>query len=174
MGSGCATKAFRVASTEIGFSPSCVESFHIESVTSSNGKSQLVLVDEGNIRELIPQSTIEVTLLTKRSASGLETPDYQRRNSFKFVVSPNSTGLISNNINVEGNVYALNVGSSFGTWLKSLITKRSISSTSSKQLIVARSITKVRMLNFGWVQPIPDGGIKIDRILIIDFCMSRF
>ena len=107
-----------VATVTGGFSPSRVESFRIERVTSSNGKSQLVLVDEGDLRGLIPQSTIEVMLLTKQSASGLETPDYQRRNSVKFVISPNSTGLLSNNTNVEGNVYTLNVGSSFGMWLK--------------------------------------------------------
>ena len=107
-----------VATITGGFSPTRVRSFRIENVSASDGDSQLILVDEGDIRGLIPRATIEVVLLTKQSASGLETPDYQRRHSEIFTISPTSTGLRNSDINVEGNRYTFNLGNSFRSWLK--------------------------------------------------------
>ena len=107
-----------VATVTGGFSPSRVSSFRVERVSADEGTSQLVLVDEGDIRGLIPQATIEVTLLTKQSASGLETSDYRARHSVTFTVSPNSVGLLNSNIEVAGNVYTLDLGAAFSAWLK--------------------------------------------------------
>ena len=107
-----------VATITGGFSPSRVQSFRIEGVESGEDNSRLILVDEGDIRSLIPRSEIEVVLLTKQSASGLESPDYQERHRVDFVVTPTSTGLINRNITVEGNRYVLDLQRHFNAWLK--------------------------------------------------------
>ncbi|MFK8184417.1 MAG: hypothetical protein AB8B99_13675 [Phormidesmis sp.] len=107
-----------VATITGGFSPSRVRSFRIDSVTASADENRLVLIDEGDTRALIPQINIEVTLLTKRSASGRETPNYQPRHSVNFTVSPGSTGLRSSSLNIAGNVYTIDLSSAFRAWLK--------------------------------------------------------
>ncbi|MEL7067769.1 MAG: hypothetical protein AAGN15_03840 [Cyanobacteria bacterium J06581_3] len=107
-----------VATITGGFSPSRVQSFRIEGVETGEDSSRLILVDEGDIRGLIPRSEIEVVLLTKQSASGLESPDYQERHRVDFVVTPTSTGLINSNINVAGNRYMLDLQRYFDAWLK--------------------------------------------------------
>ncbi|MGB3299390.1 MAG: hypothetical protein WBA76_14060, partial [Phormidesmis sp.] len=107
-----------VANITGGFSPSRVKSFQIEGVTSTAGESQLVLVDKGNTRELLRNTKIEVTLLTKQSASGLATPDYRRRNSIVFDISPNSSKSLNTSLAIAGDVYMFNLGRSFGSWLK--------------------------------------------------------
>lgn len=101
-----------------GFNPSRVKSFRIVRVENLVGdKSQLALLDEGDLRELLKSHQIEVICLTKQSSSGREvSPEYQERHRIKFDFTPKS--IPARNVEVVGNVYTLQLQSYFYPWLK--------------------------------------------------------
>ena len=63
-----------VATITGGFSPSRVQSFRIEGVESDEGSSRLILVNEGDIRGLIPRTRC-VRALKLKASSKICTPD---------------------------------------------------------------------------------------------------
>lgn len=97
-----------------GFSPTRVKSFRVDSTTASEGESQLVLVDDGDLHGLLRKTVIEVTCLTKQSVSGLVTEDYRPRHTVSF----DTSALSSSSLNISDNVYTLDLSRQFGVWLK--------------------------------------------------------
>lgn len=99
-----------------GFSPNRVQSFRIDEAASQQQIGQLVLVDDGDVRSLLQNTKLKVTCLSKQSASGLKTDDYQVRHSVELRVPP--IGRSSDGVSVDQNIYTLKVQPFFSAWLQ--------------------------------------------------------
>jgi hypothetical protein len=108
----------QVAEITGGFSPSRVKSFELESVSAQAGDSKLVLVDQGDLRDLLPQTKIEIWLLTKQSASGLVTETYEPRHNATFYIRKGTEAVSFGDLAVSDNVYTFELGKRFRAWLK--------------------------------------------------------
>ncbi len=108
----------QVARITGGFSPDRVESFELESVFAKAGESKLVLIDKGDLRNLLPQTEIEISLLTKQSASGLTTDTYQPRHEATFYIRKGTEAIDFGNLNIVDNTYTFDLGNRFRAWLK--------------------------------------------------------
>ena len=108
----------KVAKITGGFSPTRVESFEVEKIFAKEGESELVLVDKGDLRNLLSETTIEIALLTKQSASGLASETYQPRHEATFYIRRGTEPIDSDNFSVVDNIYAFGLGKRFRPWLK--------------------------------------------------------
>lgn len=93
-----------------GFEPSRIKSFRVIDNNSDRKPHELILVDDGKVRELLTDTKFTVTTFVKRNNG-----DYQQRDTVEFKLPPNkpATGSMS----VNDYQYTLNLGNSLFPWL---------------------------------------------------------
>ncbi|HEY9705490.1 MAG TPA: hypothetical protein V6C58_23835, partial [Allocoleopsis sp.] len=101
-----------------GFSPERIEKFKIQEVTGSKENNQIVLIDEGKVRPLLKNMTIEIVASSKESPTGIiVSDDYQEKIRYKYDVSPR--GFLKTGITENNDIYTLTIGKQFYPWLRS-------------------------------------------------------
>lgn len=94
-----------------GFAPSRVKSFRLDDFNPEKFE-EIILIDEGEVRELLVNTSITVTTYLKNSAG-----EYKFRDKVTFDIPPHK--LPRGNMGVEGNKYTLIIGRNLFSWMKS-------------------------------------------------------
>ncbi len=94
-----------------GFDSARVQAFQVQDANAS----QLVLVDQGEVRALLRGTRITITCLTKQSASGLVSDEYKKRHSQEFSIPP--VGPSRDGVEVSDHQYRLQLEPFFSAWL---------------------------------------------------------
>lgn len=92
-----------------GFAPSRVESFRLDNFIPAQFE-QIVLVDDGKVRELLTNTSI-IVKTHKKIATG----EYSLRDTVTFDIPPEK--LPRGNMSVEDNQYTLNIGRNLFPWM---------------------------------------------------------